>query len=124
MGIDTLILASLNYHTTMDHVGVGTSRMKVRTLMKSVPDLLTTIPSTLSPRIRFFLRGDSEPTTWGTWVISPIQGYWELQGYGPFRIADVEKCQIRFESLDECLNTTMTENGFFSEEQNMFSRTF
>lgn len=93
-------------------------------MMKSIPELLTMLPKSSSPQIRFFLRGHPEPTNWGSWVISPTQSYWEHEEFGPFLITDVEKCQIRFPSHNASLDEIMKDNGFYIEETNVFSRDY
>ena len=57
--------------------------------------LLETFPKMVSAKVRVKLLGDNEPSRWSAWLICPVDGYLELDHYGPVSIKDVEWLEIR-----------------------------
>lgn len=57
--------------------------------------VLETFPKLLSANVKLKLLDDDEPTEWSRWLISPTQGYVELEQYGPVSIKDIDWLEIR-----------------------------
>jgi len=62
--------------------------------MNGLCELFASLSKQSGRRIRFLLRGDSVPTEWGSWLVSPVNGYLEHEVYGPFPASDAISCQI------------------------------
>lgn len=93
--------------------------------MSRIPILVEELLKSSIVRIRFFLAGDPDPTEWGQWVVTPVEGYLEHEVYGPFRICDAERCQIVLDSesaqalhLLSLHGFKKLENGFFESNTN------
>lgn len=92
--------------------------------MINVVELFSMIPDSTKPKVRFHLHGETAPTCWGTWLISPVNGYWELGEYGPFPAKDASICEFRFQNIrDEDLRL-ITENGFHQAGEGLFAIRF
>jgi hypothetical protein len=57
--------------------------------------LLETFPKMASGKVRIKLHDDSEPSEWSAWLTCPVDGYLELDQYGPVSIKDIEWLEIR-----------------------------
>lgn len=93
-------------------------------MMMSPPELFASLTDKENLLVRFFFHKDPEPTDWGTWVISPTGGYWEIGNYGPFPIREASKCQFLFFGKCNDIVRLMEENGFVQEEPDLFTREF
>ena len=57
--------------------------------------LLETFPKMVSAKVKVKLLDDNEPSEWSAWLTSPVDGYLELDQYGPVAIKDIEWLEIR-----------------------------
>lgn len=57
--------------------------------------LLETFPKMGSAKVRVKLYDDDEPSEWSAWLACPVQGYLELDQYGPVSIKDIEWLEVR-----------------------------
>jgi hypothetical protein len=57
--------------------------------------LLETFSKMVSAKVRVKSFDDIEPSEWSAWLTCPVDGYLELDRYGPVAIKDVEWLEIR-----------------------------
>lgn len=57
--------------------------------------LLEAFPKMRSAKVRVKLLKDDEPTEWSAWLTCPVQGYLELDQYGPVPTKDIEWLEVR-----------------------------
>ena len=53
-------------------------------------EIVADLARSIGGRSRFKLRTQTEPESWGEWLIAPTSGYLEISGVGPYSVRELE----------------------------------
>ena len=72
--------------------------------------------------VRFGLIDDPDPTNWSPWLISPVDGWFEIELYGPFSASTVRSCEIKVTvPLSGSERASLINEGFTESADGVFS---